>query len=143
MGTVRNSPDKDAVLAVSLGSRLDDGLQLAAGWYLELRDWHFALYWRALVGPSRRAVLATVEQQRGEDRAHWEEVALSAAMRDFRVLAFIVVPLAIPLGGILAWSLDARNPESFQAGAIFGPLVAAFVVGKLQIWRFQRGMRLR
>jgi hypothetical protein len=143
MATVRNFSDKDAGLAASLGSRLDDGLQLAAGWYLELRDWHFALYWRALVEPSRRAVLATVEQQRGEDRAHWEVVALSAAIRDFRVLAFVVAPLAVPLGGIIAWLLDATNPESVQAGLVAGPMVATFVVGKLQIWRFQRGVRPR
>ena len=143
MGSVRNSPDKDAALAVSLGSRLDDGLQAVAGWYLDLRDWHFARYWRALVEPSRRAILATAEQQRGENRADWEEVALLAAMRDFRVLGFIVVPLAIPLGGILAWLVDVRDPEAFQAGLAMGPIVAAFVFGKLQVWRFQRGVRAR
>jgi hypothetical protein len=122
---------------------LDDGLQAVAGWYLDLRDWHFARYWRALVEPSRRAILATAEQQRGENRADWEEVALLAAMRDFRVLGFIVVPLAIPLGGILAWLVDVRDPEAFQAGLAMGPIVAAFVFGKLQVWRFQRGVRAR
>jgi hypothetical protein len=128
-------------LMANIASRSDDALQIVAGWYLDLRDWHFGRYWRELVDPERGAPLATASSQHGQDREAWERVVLRTAVRDFRILLLIVVPIAIPVGALFMWLMTPDDPDAVSTGLVMGPTLAALVGGWLQLRRFRRALR--